>query len=381
MQKRFRAAVTAIAVGSSLAAAQDPLAAHESLAAKAASARNWTEVRVLLQADDRASAAWGAYRVGQLKLREAVPDLERVLRTLADPKDLPAKIGAPAADDDSKESTERLACARAALDALVQLEAKLPADALERWWSRAPQLRAQVLILASRDAKASAPFLSRLLAQLLDDDEWQAVCNLLLTAEPEALARQLAAELHIRIEVLVHEPGGVYGSFRSSGGSGIVRVPERFPPIVEYWIVDHTARGSVTFAPGPDPIGYLRTERTAHGWFISCGRCAGAGWDHDFDRNDYRLRCLADVLGTNPEELGLHGTVHIDHGWRDASAYLDEVGKPIGEVRERLQALLDRLAARGLFRADAALPITSRLDVAIDDRREPGAPELPALRD
>ncbi len=347
-------------VALSVAATQQPSLANEGRTANPKSAQTLAEVRAQLRADDDAIVAWGAYHAVRLGLREAVPDLERALRMLA---------------EQAATSTERQACVAAVLDALVQLDARLPVDELEGWWQREPKLGEAVLILASREPKACTAFLSRRLADSLSAVEWQAVCNLLLGADPKGLARQLAAELRLRVEVVVRKPGFSSAIMSAIFGDSIVHAPEAFPPRVQYRIVDRATSSSVCFAPGPNPIHYTRTAHARNGGSFSCQRYVS-----EFDRDDYRLRCLAQILGTTIEEIGLRGTTRSDYAWGHALAYRIEVSRQLGEVRERLQAFLDRLAAKGLIAADPGLPVAPRIDVAIDDQRGEGAPELPELR-
>jgi hypothetical protein len=242
------------------------------------------EVARLLKSQSNRERMWGAYLAGRHGLKEQSPALIEI-------------IADPALGGGWEETIVR----QAALDSLIQLKAKVPADALK---SLPPQFSDERVILMSRTPEENTPALLETFDGELAGDggpntRWLAVGNLLAETKAQGFAAALLRGLKFEVEIIILNPNTDmnygYGA-GCGGGCGSGGWPEDFPPVGFYVLTAYASRDAVVVAPGKYPVYYLRRERYKDD-------CGGGFTSHI--RDFYRIEYLADLLDTNADALKL----------------------------------------------------------------------------
>ncbi|MBV8858283.1 MAG: hypothetical protein JOZ02_15230 [Acidobacteria bacterium] len=304
------------------------------------------EARRLLQSGENRERAWGAYLTGLHGLESEAP---RLVELLADP----ALAGG---------GWEAALVRQAALDALIRLDAKVPAEKLLPLYASAPD---EVIILLAREPQENQPALLSLFDDATPTAHWLAVGNLLAETRAPGFAARLLAGLKIEARVYVYDRegdrgygggcGGCGGGYDNAGPWG------EYPPIFYYFLTTSNARGAVVAAPGRHTVYYERTTSPARG----CG-VRGCGPSKD----QYRVGYVADLLGTSEEELKL-----------EAKPFREVICKDARQCRRALLALRDefarahaeavgRLLEAGLLDAAEAADLKPDTTLRLYDSRE-----------
>jgi len=288
----------------------------------------------LFASADPGRRAWGAYLAGNYQQTRFVPQLRRLLT---------------AADPDVR---------RQALDALIRLDADVPANELLPLW---PAHRAPVLILLARAPGQNRVALRSLLNEEIIGTEWVAVHNLLVSIKAPGLAMELLSHMTVRVTVLVCDAGGRCGSYGAGGGGGVsncggVGYRPGFPPLYHYTLTSTPARGDRLLAPGRHPIHYRRRRNPSHNGGI-------------VDRERYRLEYLAQLLDTQPEKLPLRRSSIRSIDWPGADRYPAAIEAVREEMAAQFAALVQMLHARGLATPHETDGLRPRIDLNIIDTR------------
>ncbi|HEX8188414.1 MAG TPA: hypothetical protein VF586_08685, partial [Pyrinomonadaceae bacterium] len=172
------------------------------------------EARRLLRSGENRERAWGAYLAGLYDLKAEVP---RLVELLADP---------------DAGGWEGARVRRASLDALIQLGAEVPAEALLPLKPSAPD---EVIILLARAPHQNRQALLSLFVDQSPDAHWLAVGNLLAETRAPGFASRLLAGLKIAGDVYVYDHEGERGyGVGGCGGCGCgcetFRPPDEYPP-------------------------------------------------------------------------------------------------------------------------------------------------------
>jgi hypothetical protein len=189
----------------------------------------------LLQSNDAKDVAWGAFTASQHHVMSAVPLLTAALGR---------ELGALA---DARRAAEL-----AILDALVQLDARVPVDALRLSLTRSPI--PTLILLDKAIGNRDALLLERFSAT--SGFEWQGIANLLFNGKPPGFAFQLLEGLRLGLTFYVtDDPNSGYGSGAGPGvedGSDNGRALAGFPPLAEYQFA-FVAAGAQSFRLGLRP--------------------------------------------------------------------------------------------------------------------------------
>lgn len=310
----------------------------------------------LLKSKATRERTWGAYLVGQHDLKELTPAL---IETLND-----ASLG-----DGWDESIVR----QAALDSLIRLKAKVPADALKSLPANFPD---EKIILMAREPEEHKDallemFEGELAGEAGPDARWLAVGNLLAETRAQGFSAALLRGLKIEAEVTIVDRetnlGYGYGSSGGcGGGEGILH--DDLPPVGFYKIFANARRGAVVLAPGRHPVYFLRTERFG-----------GSSCDNHtpYARDFYRVEYLADLLDTTADALKL-----------DERAFYTIVCKEERECRTKLiglrrgieqsyAAMVAGLVEKGLLDASDAAALPPDITFTFHDQRQKRAFPLP----
>lgn len=313
------------------------------------------EARRLLQSGENRERAWGAYLLGLHGLRAEAP---RLVELLADPA---------LAGGDWEAALVR----QAALDALIRLDAKVPAERLLPLYTSSPD---EVIILLAREPQQNQQALLSLFDDASPTGRWLAVGNLLAETRAPGFAARLMAGLKIEARVYVYDREGDRGyGGDCGGGSGVgqfFKPLDEYPPVFYYSLTKADARGAVVVAPGRHTVCYARSLAPGggRGWNGACGP----------SRDKYRVEYVAGLLRTAEENLKLQ-----------ARPVREVVCKEERQCRRALAAVRDeivgghaeavrRLLEDGLIDAAEAADLKPDITLSLDDSRERRVYPLPS---
>jgi hypothetical protein len=320
-----------------------------------------SEAARLIESSASRDQAWAAYLIGKYELESLVPRLYPLL-------DLDLK----------GEGHEVEFVHRAALDSLIQLDAKVPGNKLLPLYAKFPN---EVLILLARSPKENQlPWLF-IAQQSQRQVYWLAACNLLTETRAPGFAAWLMKELKVEIQIAVFDPrdlgkgvgGGTGGGV--SVGDGVFGVPDGFPPTAVYKLTEYAKHGVVVAAPGLHTIYY---ERRIVQPGLS-GQIGVSSIDRHGDRDRYRLEYLATLLKTKTEDLKLDLRKWESIFWRSPDQYQREVAQIRQQVEERYQQLIKRLLENNLLSDSEANSLAPTLVIKVNDLRTNPSVPLPEI--
>ena len=316
-----------------------------------------SEAARLVKSQANRERAWGAYLAGQHKLKELTPALVEL-------------IGDPSLGDGWEESIVR----QAALDSLIRLNAKVPADALR---SLPANYSDEKIILMASEPGANASALLEMFdggepaGEAGPDARWLAVGNLLAETKPQGFAAALLRWLRVKAEITIVDTetniGYGYGSGGGCGGAG-GGGPEGFPPVSFYHLSAKALRGAVVVAPGKYPVYYIRTEQIYGG----CGY-GGLNYIRDFHRIEY----LAGLLGTITDELNLDSRPSHTIACKDARQCRSEFVRVRREIEQAYAGVVSALVEKSLLDASDAALLPPHITFRLHDRRQHKTYPLP----
>ena len=303
-----------------------------------------------LQSADPRQQAWGAWFSGRDVQPEMIPLLQQVVSS---------RIASAAMAE--------MAAADVALDALIQLNAAVPADLLLLVHERRP---AQALVLLSKGGEDAADALVTLMRRE-KGLSWFAAANLALVRKPPQFGVALLEGMQLTATLVVSDTGTV--GMGSGGGMGIgcggIGAAEGLPPWPAYKLTPFAASGVVVLAPGPTPVYYQRTVGPAGS--TPAGSTISIGGPSTSDR----LKYLAAVAGVDVSTLPLRGEEHESLAWRGAAAIDAAVARIREDLRRRYALLLGILVnARVLTGDDAAALPPPQVSIIVHDARQSREP-------
>ena len=306
--------------------------------------------------------AWAAYAIGVEKHFDMVPKLVRLVGSFE---------GGPTAD--KGRISPEAAAMEAVADALIRLEAKLPADVVMHLYPRFP---AQAIILLSR-ASDNSGALMEIFQKTKSRDLWLAAGNLLTLHPPPGFVRTLlgGAVTTFSFRVVWAEPEEEEGFGSGCAGDTLMVPDENFlewPKARMYRIVhDEYARN--IFAPGNHPIGFSWWETTDYQDAWEDGDCSG--WTSKY----WRTGLIAQLLGKKMSDLPLQPAVGELVLFTSAASFEERVRSAI----EQKSRAYGEVVAAFLQSADltledsASLHLQCRIEV-VDERPLPHA-DLPEV--
>ena len=300
-----------------------------------------------LSSADARTIAWGAFSAGAYQRVEAIPRLEQLLES-------PPPIGLD----------EERAVVDVVMDALIQLNARVPARLVVPYVQRRP---VQAFVLLSRASDREGVLLE-LLPQL-SGMPWFAAANILLEDRSAGLAEHLIRTVKLRLTVhLTDTEGGglgVGGGGFMGIGCGVGQDPPGYPPHAEYRFAFGPQRGLIVLAPGPRPVYYSRTVTSSFQYGVSE---LNIGGPNDEDRIEYLQKMAPDTAGI-PFRAHTFETV----AWSTADALSKRVWELHSLVQRRFQYLVDRIREFLPLPADLGEPSAIEVRIA-DERLDKGVP-------
>lgn len=312
------------------------------------------EAARLLKSDENVERAWGAYLAGLHGLKDQTPSLVSML-------------------EDERLNTmywQESFVRQAALDALIRLDAEVPAETLAPLYKDAPD---EVLILLARDTSKNQHALLQLFDEDVPDARWLALNNLLASQRTSGFAARLLAGLKIEADVYVYESEGD----RRYGGGGVGvgghgcgiggRRDESLPPINYYHLTAEARRGATVLAAGRRNVYYERTPFDTY-----CDDLWRA-----LERDQVRVEYVADMLGTSVDELELDARPFREAVCGDVRRCVRALAAVRDEIRRAYSSALARLSERGMLDAAEAAELKPDIMFRIIDEREKKSFPLP----
>ncbi len=315
--------------------------------------REIARVLDMIRSEDSVKAAWGAYHAGKYRLKQHIPALlELVDREHWRPSDASAIVK------------------KAALDALIGLDAPVPAEMLMARLEE--EYMPETLILLAKE-KSCDDLLHLMDLLPKDEQEWWVTAGLLTSMRPPGLARRLLWGIRFELVLCVHSPGARPRLGTAVTGPGMARSRSRdgdydpYPPWPRYWITNTPGEGAIVLQERPVPIYYRRHESSHR-----------PQMDRTIDpmfRSYRAFECLKALLTEPIESFPLYRTVGIE--WVDEEDYLEKAKTGLDDVRSAFRGLLERLKEEGLLAA--AESVAPDIRVSVKDMRENTEIELPKL--
>jgi TonB family protein len=309
----------------------------------------------LLQSNDAKDVAWGAFTASQRHLASAVPLLTAALTR---------ELGGAA---DARRGAEL-----AILDALVQLDARVPVDALRPSLARSPI--PTLILLDKAVGNRDALLLERLSAT--SGSEWQAIANLLFKSKPPGFAFQLLDGLRLGLTFYVtDDPNSGYGSGLGVGvenGPENGRVVAGFPALAEYQFASFAA-GAATLSIGPQTVYYIR--RTRSPGLLPPQTHSAAATTRDFDRLQYMNALVREQFGAAP----LRDQSSITIVWSSAQALRQDISEHRRSVEDSYRRAVSLLVSSNRLTEDESRRLRPAITIAVKDVRKDTAEPLPAI--
>ena len=295
-------------------------------------------VHELLASNDPAQLAWGAEMAARSERDEYVPELRQLLVWT---------------DDRVKEQ---------ALDALIRLKAKVPAEEL---MPVPPLLRNQVIILAVRNRNFS--ILASLLAENPKHDATWVALNegLVEGGAGPTYWQQLLSQWTIHVVIYVIDPGNTPVIEPKSGGGmcgdSLRQDRSGFPPRATYSLFISPQPGDMALITRPNPVYYRRAS-------------SSSGCDTLIDRNEYRGDFITFAANVYPP-VKTHYQYEIT--WVDDRSYSAGIGRLRSDLLTDYQRMLEGMVMRrNIPPEDSAL--RPHVVLRIEDQRSNKPQDLPA---
>jgi hypothetical protein len=303
----------------------------------------------LLKSEGSRERAWGAYLAGTLGLKEHAPLLVGLLE---DPR---------LASGGWEEGVVR----QAALDALIRLDAEVPAEVLRAL----PQgCTDEAIILLARSPSENQSALLEIFEGVDDPGHagarWLAAGNLLAAVKARGFAARLLGGLKVEaaVSVLAEDISHGFGQGFGGGGCGCGAFYEPhtgFPPVGFYGLTGEAERGAVVVAPGKRPVFYVRSLNPAR------NGCYTLPPPSDIVRVEY----LAALLGETESGLGFDARPSFTVICRDTRQCRRELAGVRGQVVQSYAAVVGRLVEKGLLDGVADAPASPPMTFTLYDER------------
>jgi hypothetical protein len=346
---------------------------REGLASATALAAAWIcfaqtpdDLRTNLASGQPRDIAWAAYSAARQGRQDLIPNLAALVVS----HQAGSRKGANSVPPE-------VAASEAVADALIQLEASLPAATIMHLY---PQFPAQTIILLSRSPDSAAALLE-IFRTTHSGDLWLAAGNLLAARPPvpPGFARALLSGIvaNFVFWVVPQSDKTEYGDGRSGCASDFLMVPDKafadWPKTRMYQLATGDDPRNV-FAPGIHPVGFT--------YWVTTDYRDESGTDSDCSPGKdrpWRTGLLAELLGKLQDDLPIDAETQETIHFRSAARFRDYVENAVEEQSRGLQTVVEGLVRSGaLSREDAAgIHLKCRIEVR-DERPQPRA-KLPPV--
>ncbi|MFZ0818487.1 MAG: hypothetical protein WAM91_00340 [Candidatus Acidiferrales bacterium] len=326
-----------------------------------------------LHASDPRLQAWGAYFVLRDRLKDLSPDL---IALLSAHQVVEKDYNSP--DNDQHDAIV------AVLDALIQLDLKVPVSEAARLY---PEFPAETLLLLSKFNSAddsTEPEVTEALLHIFESEPsssngWLAAGDLLASRRAPGFAALVLKGMVIHLDVGVWTPNqiGGFGSGSSCCGGIFSHEPKKgWPEVGNYELFDCGTPGresATMLAGGKDPAYYVRTVDALYG-YGSAGSCGCRA-----DRKLIRQHFLETLLGDDDENIPVKATVSRGIEWHDGATFVSEILGFIQTQRDAIAQVVKELEDNLLLTSDEAAVAMPRIEIQINDYRDGDKTPLPPL--
>jgi hypothetical protein len=252
------------------------------------------------------------------------------------------------------------------LDALIQLNAPVPADTLRKL---TPDFEnALAVILARMPPEESGPLTQEFFRSTKPGYTLQYVSAALLALHPPSgFAAKLLSDIAVQARVFAVTPGGPEIGFGIFGGSCVEpSEPERedWPEIGQYKVSIQMSEGALVLVAGSEPI-YVSREESTH--YLG-NECTG-GWRGLYFGREQRHALIGEMLGVPAGQIAwetdLQKYIEFISLGQFTGALLAFVEEQQAMYRETAKAL----EARGLLTHSEMQQSLPQLELNLDDER------------
>jgi hypothetical protein len=312
--------------------------------------------------DNPRDIAWAAYNAARQNRPDTIPQLAALLD---------AYSGTPI--DDRGPVRPADAAIEAVADALIQLEAKLPAETVMHL---DPNFPAQTIILLSRASDNTEPLLG-IYKSTKWGDLWLAAGNLLTLHPTSEFVRSLLNGVVVSFSFRVvpqDEARGSGGSWGCSGDS-LMDPDKAFAdwPRARMYRLNTSGHASNIFAPGIHPVGFSTWETTDYRDPWTDGDCSG-------DKSKYwRTGLIAQLQGKKIDEFHLEPSVELTMTYWSAAAFEERVKAAIEYQSSAFQSAIDYFVGSGILSIQDSSALHLKCRIAVNDERPSPRIELPSV--
>jgi hypothetical protein len=296
-----------------------------------------------LHSGDPRLIAWAAELIAGDARRALIPDLIARL-------DVPGDV-----------SVDMKTALRAVADALIQLQAQVPANLvmkLPSWYATQ-----QIILLAK------SPDRYELLMRFFGTSngfQWLAAANLLAAKPGPDFAMALLRDFHIEASFLVISPGMGYGGGGAGcGGDWAMGLPNPGWPPINYY--ELSLKKGALFTPGVHPVRYYPYQSGGEREL----ECSST------EKDQFIPGLLAQVCQIPIHELRLAARINETIVYRGAESYLANLRAILAPLDMDFQRVLNSYGRLSFLTPSEASALRLPVDIAITDRRDPSNQELP----
>lgn len=322
------------------------------------------QVTTWLDSGDPRLAAWGASAILAEKRTNLLPRLEDIVASYTRPR-------GPSSGDGNRDQLRALV---PMLDAVIQLEGRLPAKVLERLDG---SLNTQEMLLLKELPWGEAGPIWKALYQpgsSTDDRSTRVAAEMLAQHPPPGFAADLLRRSKVQANVIVFTPGGV-GSGSGSSSSccgGVRRQAADWPEAGSYAFQDSAKKdGAKLWLEGEDPI-YLVREVNRTYWPSVCGGFSGL-------TDAMRLHLVGTMLHSDQLTNSLQPNAEVRIEFHGREEYRAQVAAFVEGQQEAFAKVTTALTIQGLMTEDERQSAGLAIHLALQDFREEGAVDLPPI--
>jgi hypothetical protein len=311
---------------------------------------NQEDLQRLLASGPR-EVAWAAYAIAKENRREMVSSLASLIASYQ---------GGPIPD--RGPMPPEAAAIEAMADALIRLQATLPADAVMHLY---PQFPAQTIILLSR-ASDNTTALLEIFQTTASRDLWLAAGNLLALHPPPEFVRSLLGgfvesfTFHV---VLPSSDAGGYGMGGGCAGDYMMSHEPSFAdwPKARMYRLITGGRPQNVFAPGLHPVGFTYWETIDYRDPWTDSDCSPA------KSKDWRAGLLAELQGKSLNDFPLKPEIYEMVRYSSAESLEDSVKATIAQQSKAFDDVVESFAQSGVLRTLEASTLHLKCRIQVQD--------------
>lgn len=303
------------------------------------------EIIELLRSPIAIEVAWGGYWAAEVRHAALLPDLLRALESQG-----------------SGPPVDRQLATTQVLDALIRLDAAVPAGVVRTFYDRWP---VQALLLWKQQTPERDAILIPLLREA-QNDYWFALANLLLETRPAGAAETILGA-PVALHVNVTDPGVMAEWSGVIGGvvGGVDEPTSPYPPVPGY-VLASTGSDRAVLTAGPRSVTYRRVLEP--GWFDR--RSTTMSGPSPADRATYFAALAGATMRVSPV---------VSMPWVDAADLAPKAHAAALALRTEYERIVALLVRHSLVDAADAARLFETIEIRLYDLRAASRTPLPAI--